>query len=189
MVFKNSIPQPGDSPATDSQADLLENFAQLNTQYGTAGDHVAWTAAADNGMHKQVSLNNVIADPNLPDPQVSLYTKTVTGDSELFFEKFDNGTALNEVRQMTNTITANLVNPGTAGGSLYRLDLPTGVTIYMGQTNGNGTVTFPVAYTVIYTSVGTRDTSTSGVAMGQGVGGLSLSGSIGAVNWLAIGTI
>lgn len=107
MVYLNNIPQPGDSPATQSQADLLENFAQIDSQYGTAGDHVAFTAGADNGMHKQVTLNGVIADPGLADPRASLYLKTVAGDSELFFEKFDNAAVANLVQQMTNlTITS-----------------------------------------------------------------------------------
>ena len=73
MVYLNTIPQPGDSPATQSQADILENFSQIDSQYGTAGDHVAFTAIADNGMHKQISLNGVIGDPGLPDPQASIY--------------------------------------------------------------------------------------------------------------------
>lgn len=194
MVYKNNIPQPGDSPAVDSQADLLENFTQLDSQYGTTGDHVAFTAGADNGMHKQVSLNDVIADPGLPDPQASIYLKTIAGDSELFFEKFDNGTALNVVQQMTNLVIANLVNPGTAGGTLYRIDLPIGVTIYLGRTaafSGNRTVTFPANYGTIYSTTCTaNDVNVQRVSVGQGVGGLTIyTENAVQVNWMAIGTI
>lgn len=75
MVYKNNIPQPGDSPATDSQADLLENFAQLNTQF--AIDHIAFNAGAGNGEHKFVTLNDVQADPGPVEvfPKGSIYTK------------------------------------------------------------------------------------------------------------------
>lgn len=143
MVYNNNIPQPGDSPAVDSQADLLENFAQLNTQYGTAGDHVEFTAIADNGMHKQVSLNDVIADPNLPDPQATLYLKTVGLDSELFFENFNNTTALNVTRQMTNLTV-------TTVGTNYGYVTPWGQTINWGQFTCNAAdtvLTYAVAFT------------------------------------------
>jgi len=194
MVYLNTIPQPGDSPAVDSQAQLLENFTQLNTQYGTAGDHIEWTALADNGMHKQISLNDVIADPNLPDPQASLYLKTIAGNSQLFFENFDVGGAVNVVRQMTDLVIANLVNPGTAGGSLYRVDLPIGITIYMGTTNaftGNATVTFPVAYTTIYSPiVSANDVNVQRISVTDGVGGLTIYTENNImVNWITIGTI
>ena len=194
MVFKNNIPQPGDSPAVDSQADLLENFAQLNSQYGTAGDHVEWTALADNGMHKQVSLNDVIADPGLPDPQASLYLKTIAGDSQLFFENFDVGGAVNTVRQMTDLVIANLGNPGTALGTLYRIDLPIGITIYLGQTNafsGNRTVTFPANYATIYSTTCTaNDVNVQRVSVTQGIGGLTVyTENAVQVNWIAVGTI
>lgn len=195
MVFNSAIPQPGDSPATDSQAQLLENFAQLNSQFGTAGDHVAFTAGADNGMHKQISLNGVIADPGLPDPQASLYLKTIAGDSHLFFENFDVGGAANVIRQMTGLAIPNLVNAGTAGGSLYRIDFPIGVTVYAGVTNlmtGNRTVTFPVAYTALFTSQATPHDNNGSrtVALEQAVGVLNLfTANNIRVAWLSIGII
>lgn len=144
MVYKNLIPQPGDSPSTVSQADILENFTQIDAQYGTAGDHVEFTAGADNGMHKQVTINGVIVDPALLDPYVSLYTKTVAGDSELFFEKFDNGAAANLVQQMTNLVVTTV---GTNNG----VTTPFGLIINWGTgicVAGVLTVTFAVPYTV-----------------------------------------
>lgn len=142
MPYKNNIPQPSDSPATDSQADLLENFSQLDSQYGTAGDHVAFTAAADNGMHKKISLNGVIADPNLPDPQASLYLKTIAGNSELFFENFDVGGVTNLVRQMTNL-------PSTIVGGARGIITPWGLIMNFGSVIINVAATpvvFPIAY-------------------------------------------
>lgn len=190
MVYKDNIPQPGDSPATVSQADLLENFAQLNAQFGAGGDHVAFTAGADNGMHTRIRFDGVIADPTLPDPQAALYLKTIAGDSQLFFENFDVGGAVNVVRQMTGLDITDLVNGGTAGGTLYRMDLPVGVTIYAGLSVTNGTVTFPTAYTTIYAAVVTRNGGNTTPGVVQGVGGLLITAALGNnYNWIAIGTI
>lgn len=146
MVYLNSIPQPGDSPATDSQADLLENFAQLETQFSF--DHVSLMALADNGMHTKISINDINGvapgtDPGLPDPQISLYTKTVGLDSELFFENFNNTTALNVVRQMTNlTVTTVGTDNGVTTGAGLILNWGTGTCV-----GGILTITFAVAYT------------------------------------------
>jgi len=52
MVYK-IIPLSSDVPAT-SQADILENFNQLNLQIGT--EHTALNAAINNGLHKCVTL-------------------------------------------------------------------------------------------------------------------------------------
>lgn len=127
MVYLNSVPAAGDSPATQSQADLLENFAQLETQYGTAGDHVEWTALVDNGMHKQVIFNNVIADPVIATPRGALYLKADAGlSSQLFFRNFDVPTAANVTRQMTNLTV-------TTAGTNYGYQTPWGQIINWGQ--------------------------------------------------------
>lgn len=139
MVYKNLIPQPGDSPATDSQADILENFTQIDSQFGTTGDHVAFTALADNGMHKQVSLNGVIADPGLATPQSSLYIKTVAGSSELFFQ---NDTLAADVVPLTGIAV-------TTVGTNFGYVTPWGQTINWGQFTCNTTdtvLTYAVAF-------------------------------------------
>jgi len=143
MVYLNNIPQPTDDPATQSQAQFLENFAQLDSQFGTAGDHVALTAVSDNGLHKQVRLNGIIADPGLADPRASLYLKTVSGNSELFFENFNVAGAANVQRQMTN-LTATLA------GGLRTISTPWGYKMTFGSVVVNTAataVTFPVAFT------------------------------------------
>lgn len=86
MVYKSTIPQPGDSPATASQADLLENFAQIDSQYGTAGDHVEFTAAANNGKHNQATLLDVGgAVPVSIAGEGIIYTDTVGARIEPFY--------------------------------------------------------------------------------------------------------
>ena len=191
MSFDPNIPQATDRPSA-SQADLLNNFTQLNTVFDV--DHVTFNAASDRGEHNKITLNSTIADPGLADPKCSLYIKTVAGDSELFFEKYDNGAAANLVQQMTNLNITNLVNPGTAGGTLYRIDSPLGYTIYMGQTNafsGNRTVTFPTNYTVVYSATCTADDNNpQSIAVQQAVGGLTIyTANSVQVNWMAMGTI
>jgi len=99
MTFNPAIPAAADDPSV-SQGQMLTNFNLINTYFST--DHIALNAGADQGEHQQVTINSVVADPGLADPKCSLYIKTVAGDSELFFEKFDNVAGANLVQQMTN---------------------------------------------------------------------------------------
>ena len=191
MSYVPGIPAANDVPSS-SQGQIQTNFTQLNTIFDV--DHVTFDAAIDNGEHNRITFNSPIADPNAADPKATLYTKTIAGDSQLFFENFDVGGAVNVVRQMTDLVITNLVNAGTAGGSLYRIDFPIGVTVYCGATNnfsGNRTVTFPVSYTTIYTSQLTAiDVNVQKTSIQQNINGLTIYTENGVqVNWMAIGTI
>ena len=192
MVYLNNVPQAADSPATQSQADLLENFAQLETQF--SGDHVSLMALANNGMHTQIRFEDVAAAPGLADPMGSIYMALVGADSELFFENFNNGTGLNAQIQLTNLAIANVGNAGTAAGTQYQIDFPIGVTVYCGTTiafTGNATVVFPVALTGIYsTTVTANDVNVQRTSVAQGVAGLTIyTENNVTVNWMAIGTL
>lgn len=57
MTYNPSIPQALDR-ISDSQPQLLANFTQLNTKYGTSGDHYAWNNAnpGESNMHAKVTL-------------------------------------------------------------------------------------------------------------------------------------
>lgn len=176
MVYDPSIPQSGDRPSV-SQAQLLNNFTELNTVFNI--DHVAFNATSDRGEHLQVTLNSTVADPGLGDPKVSLYTKTIAGDSELFFEKFDNGAAANLVQQMTNLPTTTAANAGTAGGNISYIDTPWGFRILWGLTNsfsGSATVIVPVGTTILnYQLTGNVSTGTRNPINGGTVAGTTLS--------------
>ena len=190
MTFNPNIPQAGQVPS-ESQGHLLINFTALNTVF--AVDHLAFNAV-DGGEHQQVTLNSVVGDPGLADPKCSLYIKTIAGDSELFFEKYDNTAAANLVQQLTNLVIADLVNAGTAGGTLFRIDSPLGFTIFIGQTNafnGAATITFPVAYTTIFSSIATADdANVQRVSSQSALGGLTLHTENNVqVNWVTIGII
>lgn len=140
MTFNPSIPQATDRPS-DSQSQILNNFTALNNIFNQ--EHVTFNAATDNGEHKKITMNAPLgADPNLSDPKASLYTKTVAGDSELFFEKFDNVATANLVRQLTNLTIV------TAGGN-FGVTTPWGIVINWGTvvlTTAGTAVTFAVAF-------------------------------------------
>lgn len=158
MVYKNNIPAPGDSPAVDSQADLLENFAQLETQY--SGDHVALTALINNGMHTQIRFEAVLAlDPNLVTPQASLYTKAdiVSGATELFFQ---NDALAADVVQLTG------IDPNNVGTD-YGYVTPWGQTINWGTSTASAlgpVTTFAVPFVVGATSLIITSNATSGIS-------------------------
>lgn len=54
MTYTPNIPQSTDDPS-QSQPLILTNFQQLDSQYGSAGDHVAFSAVSANGKHKKVT--------------------------------------------------------------------------------------------------------------------------------------
>jgi len=173
MSFNPNIPQASDDPSV-SQGQILTNFTQLNNIFGT--DHITYDAASDNGEHKQISLNAPLgADPGLADPKASVYTKTVNGDSELFYEKFNNAGAANQTRQMTNLIRTTVANTGTAGGNITSTDTPWGLRLIWGLTNsfsGTQTVIAPVGTTILNfqltgnVSTGTRNPINGGTVAG-----------------------
>lgn len=74
MTYNPNIPQVGDDPS-QSQGQILTNFSEINTRFGT--DHVQFNDAtpADRGEHLQVTLNTFKADPTLSYPKSQIYTK------------------------------------------------------------------------------------------------------------------
>jgi hypothetical protein len=173
MTFDPTIPQPTDRPSA-SQAQLLNNFTQLNTVFSV--DHVAFNATTDRGEHNQITLNSTVADPGLGDPKCSLYIKTVAGDSELFFEKYDNTAVANLVQQMTNLTITTAANAGTAGGNISYIDTPWGLRFLWGLTgaiSGAFTVIAPAGTLAILSyqltgnvSTGTRNPINGGTVAG-----------------------
>jgi hypothetical protein len=127
MSFYNqNIPNSGDDPAV-SQGQLLGNFGKINTDYSE--DHVALTAAVNNGFHKKVTFQDVqVADPGLIGNLCSLFTKDVSGTPELFFEN-----ALDSL-QLTNLVV------GTTGTN-YSIITPWNLKIQMGLSTGTS-ITF-----------------------------------------------
>lgn len=89
MAYSTTIPA-ATQQISDSQGDILENFAQLNTQFSV--DHTALTASSNNGDHIQLTF---------PSAQT---TKTASGTISYVYPKSD-GTNV-ELYQSTYNISA-----------------------------------------------------------------------------------
>jgi hypothetical protein len=87
MVYLPNIPQPTDNPSTQSQAQFLENFTQLNTQFGI--DHSAFNAISNNGLHKKATIvtSGVGIDPLAVANAGIVFTKSEVGGTtvDLFY--------------------------------------------------------------------------------------------------------
>lgn len=88
MVYDPQIPKKEDVPQ-DSQAEILENFTQMNTVF--AVNHVAFNdAGADKGKHKFVSFPQqaqaTIDDIDVATNERFLYAKADGADTELFIK-------------------------------------------------------------------------------------------------------
>jgi len=137
MPYSNAIPQPGDL-LSQSRADLLENFAQIQTWI--AINHGIF-AAADEGKHKHVSFPEQGADPATAVNEMALYTKVSGGISALFLRNENNG----DVRDLTSKAIAGAA--GTFSGTTL---LPSGIRLCYGQ----GTFTAGVRDSAIVFSSG-----------------------------------
>ena len=188
MAYNADIPQAADDPS-QSQGQLLGNFQELNTSNSV--NHVAYNDA-DQGKHKFMQMPEQSAAPTTAADEGGLYTKevptlAVTG---LYFRDESSGTE----RQLTNLSITNLVNAGTAAGTLYRVDSPLRFTIYSGVTNafsGSATVTFPSAYATIFGySAVANDASVQKISAQGSTTGFTLHTENSVqVGWYAIGQI
>lgn len=134
-VFNPSIPQPNDDP-TFSQADLLNNFGKLNTDW--AVNHVPLTSGGNNGFHTKVQFPNVLpSDPvGLTGNQSVVYPKIGSGGKPSLF--FANSTTVYELSNITTVISGNDNGIVT----------PFGFTINAGvMAAGVTTVTFAIPFT------------------------------------------
>ncbi len=117
---------------------ILTNWSQLNTQFGT--DHAPLTEpqASNQGHHKLVRLYDVAADPTLSSPQSQVYSKPVTFGADtfrsLFFAQKPN-TAAQIIRQLTDlSYTAGAVVSAATTLNFRVYDTPWGWRITTGQT-------------------------------------------------------
>lgn len=91
MVYKDNIPRKKDDVSV-SQADLLENFSELNTQFGV--NHVAFDSGnGDEGKHKFVTFVEQASDPETQSDEYLIYAKNDNGEPELYARPQENGTA------------------------------------------------------------------------------------------------
>lgn len=181
MAYTANIPQASDDPS-QSQALLLANFQEISTAFNT--NHGDFNSG-DQGLHKFLQMPEQSSAPATGTNEGALYTKDVSGTTQLFWREETNGTEY----QMTGQQTLS--------GGQGSFTLPGGLIIKYGATvtsagSFNYTTPFPTAvYAVTMTfnnqaSSGTCSVSSSTVngfipAMFGGVAGQ-------AVNFMAIGT-
>jgi len=83
MAYNATIPQATDRISV-SQADILNNFAEINTF--TAIDHVAF-GIADAGKHKTITMPEAVAPGAVGAAEVGLYVAALSGSPELYVNK------------------------------------------------------------------------------------------------------
>lgn len=182
MTFNANIPQATDL-ISQSQSQIQTNFSQANT--AMAVDHVAFDVLTNQGFHKKVTFQAVIADPGQVTPISSLYIKTVSGKSQLFFQ---NG-----------ALAANVI-PITASVFQTYTPVPSGTGLsYVGLSAAGkyavvGGMTF-FTMDITFTSVTNGTTGTLQITLpsttasaGQGIIDVTVTSGT-STNDLAIGTV
>ena len=95
MAYKENVPQSSDI-LSSSQADLLENFSQLDTQF--AVNHYEFSDDTSNiGKHRYVSFVEQSSDPTTTNSEYAVFAADDSGEPELFGRPQNNGT----VHQLT----------------------------------------------------------------------------------------
>jgi len=85
MTYQPNIPQATDIISV-SQGDLLVNFQQLNTVYGT--DHYAYDSGVNVGLHQHVTLPDTTATPPTPAAsQGAIYGKTTAAVTVPYYRR------------------------------------------------------------------------------------------------------
>lgn len=143
MAFNPNIPQPDDFQ-DESQTQLLANFQALKTLIDV--NHETF-GSANEGKHKYVTLPEQSSAPATSTNEMALYTKAVSGVTQMFLKNENSGSEVN-FTSATKTTT-----DGT-------LTLPSGVILKWGQAStaasGKTSHTFGVAFpTAILTAYAT----------------------------------
>lgn len=198
-TYNANIPQPTDE-ISQSQADLLGNFMQLNTY--VAVDHVALNAT-NQGMHNQSSYVTQASAPIFGTDALGnilgIYNiiNSVTLVNELYVHKTSEATTA-EI-PFTASILSNVSAPLTdSGGWSY---LPSGIVLKFGSatglTTGSNTITYPTTkipaftqtLTVIICAYGTNTGSLCPTLTAVSPTGFTVNmpAGLAAIQYLAIG--
>lgn len=144
MAYTQNIPQTGDSP-TDSQPLILGNFQEIATAFNlNHGDF----NGGNQGKHEFVQMPEQGAAPATAAAEGAVYTKDVSGATQLFWREESSGTEY----QMTNQQVF-----GSGQGSIT---LPGGLTLKYGFDTNPGT-TKTVTFTAPFASAVYSVTSTA----------------------------
>lgn len=88
MAYNDTIPQPSDV-LSNSQVDILENFSQLNSQFGV--DHSPFDPSGANGKHAKVTLPEIGGAPGSSANEGVYYTKAGPSETEPWFQTESSG--------------------------------------------------------------------------------------------------
>lgn len=130
MAYNNAIPNATDR-LKDSQSQLKDNFAAI---FSILGVNHADFNTANQGKHNFVSMPEQGAAPTTLANEMALYTKDVSGVSQMFIRREGNGTEI-------NFTSATLSPNGTT-------ILPSGLILHWGQfvSGGGATANTSVAF-------------------------------------------
>lgn len=95
MAYLDAIPAPTDFLSL-SQAQILENFSQLNTQFSV--DHAVLTAGGATGKHTQLHLPELAVAPTTAANEGCLYTFDSGTQTEAYYREESDG----DVVKLTN---------------------------------------------------------------------------------------
>lgn len=109
MTWKTSAPASSGSDMLVELGKVRDNWSVIETTIDVDHYTMASPLSANDGEHKQVTLNEVTSDPTAQTDKGFLYTKNDGGDTELFYED-----AASNVIQMTKDgkIDSDNVAPG-----------------------------------------------------------------------------
>lgn len=172
-LWTDNIPNANNTLAAD-QPNMQNNNTYLATSIAVDHNFTKNTGTTQDGYHKVIHFVNQVGDPVSVTNTGQLYTKTVNGNQQVFFEN-----SAGNVQQLTNAPstatfsrfgtntnyqTASGSNSSVTGGWSY---MPGGVILQYGSTttlNPGGTVTVQLAMTfptAVYGVVVTPNTSSS----------------------------
>ena len=124
MPYDTSIPKTGSNGSADYSA-MQGNYLQIQNSFSIDHESLGNSGALE-GFHKKTTFAAPIGDPGQMAPVASLYTKTVSGLSQLFFQ---NGALAANVAQLTgnSVLTA----------SEYTVVTPWGLTLKFGSSTAS----------------------------------------------------
>lgn len=182
--YNDGVPATNNNPSVD-QPDMLINTQSIKNLINV--DHLSF-GVNDGGTHKQVTLNLSGVKPPVTGTQTALYTKSVSGTGQLFFE-YASGTEL----QITG-LASSIASSGY-------ITLPGGLILMWGSVNFAGTGNYPVTFTpnfptAVFSIVGLGQTNSSPtnnafvITASVTTAGFTIknsSNSLDKFNWMALG--
>jgi len=183
-TYTANIPQPSDNPSS-SQDQILQNFQTLNTTISV--NHVAMNDS-DQGKHKFLQLPEQASAPTTAANEGGLYTKAVSGNTELFYRAESDG----KEYQMTKAFSAS---------SNGYFDIPGGLRYQWGKSSklkNGSTVTYPTPFTsgpyIVQTQILQNSSASNQIFVDDSASSTTqftvrtTAGSL-TIYWFAIGTV